>query len=761
MDHTGNPHVVAGNNALVARLKGADGSDIAFRIVAPGGKDRDWAVRYAALAEFQARHASSRAPGSIRVIRDAVSPTDAASFGGNPEGSGVGIVMEWIQGPTLHQAVDRAARTGNVAVIRALYSAFVRMWNDLVDLEFVHGDLTASNILVRPSGHLVCVDLDSASWRGSPLGPSGDGSPGYRHPTQHRDAEARDLYAALVMMVSLSVLADAPELRRSFGDEPSIRDGVLLFSAWDLAHVQSSPAIAEASKRVSGKVGGFLNGLIATSLGDVTDLIEACGSLPGVRMPAGVQLATRTHTSGWDATPFLERIRARYGDSWTEPGGDAGPPAPASRVPVQAPTLTSGHSWPTWDAPAPVESGGVTPGDIEELKAALSRNDETEVIRIWTHVSGEPLAALLAAQVEGVLAASYDRRILDEAKRRSDAGVVGLGGEAEARRIPLGPRARSVLRMARERLDVQDRLDRALAAGDREELTELAVSGRLVVLGETDRQSLQKVIQAIEWPVLVRAIVTDDDVLIDAAFDDELFGEDDALDSGVRDRVDLARARLRWLVQVRSALAKRQSGQLRNLLVEPPEGAADRLGLAERRRIRRMIEQERALSDLTETIESGDDAGVIAALNRVERAAARVEDRATWSAIQRVVERVSLIDSLLEASRQEPLDYGRIAELLPMVRTLGFEHNPRLGGSGLVQGLEGELTRMAHARRIQAAIARDNDLAIVTAAVPDPRDALALLTQEQRDRVAAAIWARRGTARSLGSHGEEALDSSP
>ncbi|HYI25343.1 MAG TPA: hypothetical protein VD767_08045, partial [Thermomicrobiales bacterium] len=84
---------------------------------------------------------------------------------------------------------------------------------------------------------------------------------------------------------------------------------------------------------------------------------------------------------------------------------------------------------------------------------------------------------------------------------------------------------------------------------------------------------------------------------------------------------------------------------------------------------------------------------------------------------------------------------------------LGLEQDPRLSRSDFIADLEEQLVRMAHVRRIQAAIARDNDIAIVTAAVPDPHNALELLAADERDRVAKAIRARRETARALGSRG--------
>jgi hypothetical protein len=55
---------------------------------------------------------------------------------------------------------------------------------------------------------------------------------------------------------------------------------------------------------------------------------------------------------------------------------------------------------------------------------------------------------------------------------------------------------------------------------------------------------------------------------------------------------------------------------------------------------------------------------------------------------------------------------------------LGLEHDPRLGDDNLVERLGQYVIKMAHVRRIRAAIARDNDVAIVSASVPDPRNAI-------------------------------------
>lgn len=743
LDKAGRPHVVAGNNALVARLRRADGGDVALRIVAPTGKKRDLAIRYAALAGFQESQALSRMPATIELVRGDLSLLDP---GGTAGDDGLfAVSMEWIAGPTLLQGVDRAAQTNNVEVIRALSAAFVQCWNDLQKVEFIHGDYTAQNLLVRSNGQLACVDLDGAAWSDAPFGPSGEGTPGYRHPTLFRDAALRDAFAALVIVTSLAVLADAPQLRSSYGDPPSTIDGALLFSAWDLADPSASRVFADAARRVTAPTRALLDGLQRACAGNAADVYDACALLPRIRISSAASMSTAVINSGWDVGPVVDRIRAHYSDAWRTGASDSGAsweiPGPS---PAREDDLPNASRWDAYATSAP---DAVTGDDIAELKTALKRNDEAEVVRVWARIGHDPLASLLAGDVEQVIAAGYDRRVLAESKRKRDGAVLAVAGEAHDRRIPLGPQARSIVRQAKERTAVRTELADALDQGNRQRLAELAVSGRLVVLGDADRQSLQQVLQAIEWPALQRAIQTDDDVLISAAFDDELFEGTRLLDDEIRERVDLARRRVQWLDEARSALAKRDTTTLRELLIDSPEGAPERLSGPERRRIRRSIERRQALIDLESAIREDDESAIIAALNRVERVGARISDRATWARVQHIVERVSLIDEFLSAAEAQPLDHGRIAQLIPALKALGLERDPRLGDDHLVERLEAHVIRMAHVRRIRAAIARDNDVAIVVAAVPDPRNALDMLSEQERDRVAAAIKARRNAER--------------
>ena len=756
LDHSGRPYVVEGDNALVARLARPDAADIALRIVASDGNasgsgngtGADWAVRYGALRGVDRAMLGRALPSGIEVLRHGpVLPAPAGS--GEADRPELAVVMEWIEGPTLLQAVDRAARAGKSSVLQALAAAVVDVVNALGDASFIHGDITASNLIVRSDGRIACVDLDTASWPDSPLGPSGRGTTGYRHPNEYADAAGRDLFALLTIYASLRILADDPDLRRSYGDPVSANDGVLLFSPWDLLDPGASACFREVDERVDADTLQFVDALRTACVSPVSDLARHLGVIPRFRQPASLSARLSETSSGWNLGTAVDRVKARFATPDATTSANPWRSAVELDQTLEHPSLSTHHpddTWTTWE-PAPPPSRprieDVTDDDRGRLLTALDRNNEPEIARLWARLKNDPVSSIQAGRVEAAFAAGYQRRLKDEAYRGRDGAVVALAEEAALRQLPLGSECRKLVRTARERLAIRASLDRALAENDRDQLAELAVSGKLVVLGDTDRPSLHRVLRAIEWPALMRAIDTDDDRLILEAFDPSVFGDMSDLDEAVRERIRLAERRVAWLAQVRAALKKRHVDDLSRHFTNPPAGGPERLSAPDRRRIRQAIERRVALEELGAVIRGDDDAAIIAALNRVERVGARVSDRFAWGVIQRVVERVSVIDDLIEAAEAKPIDYGRLAQLLPVVRALGLTNDPRLEGDFDIERLEAHVVRIAHVRRIRSALSRDNDVAIMVAAVPDPHGALDELTEEERDRVALAIRSRR------------------
>jgi hypothetical protein len=730
IDHNRLPVAVAGKDSVVFRLTGDDGAKIALRLPQQENGAGEWPVRYAALDAYDAGPLRRRLAPGYKVHRNAVSV--AAAEGDEIERL-TALVSNWIEGPTLLAAADRAARAGNVQILRALAMAVRDVANAMRQAGFVHGDLTASNLVVNKEGQLVLVDLDTASWPGSPLGTTGSGSPGYRHPTGAASTRLRDGFPILVMYASLMALAENPDRRRSWGDPVSTPDGVLLFTDWDLGAPDTSESIRDV-RRVSGREVARLLGAVQRVLDDGPESIERhLKVIPGLAPLAVIDPVPESTGNTWDLGAAVRRMRSRF---------DADPPrpqAPAEDLPVD--------EFATWATPTVVEPIDEPGKDVAELRAELKRaiagGREADVARLWLALGHDPVARTMGLEVEAVYAASLSARIERETRQGRDAMVVAIAAEAKQRHIPLPPEARAMVRRAKDRIEVRNRLDYALEADSRDDLAELAVSGQLVVLGDTDRRSLVRVLQALEWPLLQRALETDDDRMIVSAYDQELFEEAESLPPHVTARVTLARERLKWADRMRAALHQRLASEVVALHDSAPERAEAHLSAAERKRIHRLVEQQRALRNLAQAIQSNDEGEIVAALAIVERVGARLGEHFPWHAIRDVLERVSLIEDLIEAARATPIDHVRLAQLIPAARAIGLENDSRLSGDLALDVLQTKVIHAAHVRRVRLAIQRGDDRHIVWAALPDVYNVLDELTEPERDRIAQAIRSQR------------------
>jgi hypothetical protein len=254
-------------------------------------------------------------------------------------------------------------------------------------------------------------------------------------------------------------------------------------------------------------------------------------------------------------------------------------------------------------------------------------------------------------------------------------------------------------------------------------------------------------LRSLAWPHLERALERDDDIAMLGSYDPDLFGEDGALTPELRARIELARARVSWLEQVRAAVRRREVTVLRAALVKPPPGSEARLSRVERSRIARMTARDDAVERLAGALRDGPDSAIVDALRNVEAAGAPLPETLDWAAIRGVADRVTLADAIREAATADPPDFARLARLLPLARAAMAELPGSRQDELDFSQLEREMFQAAHLARLRDALANDDDAAIVAAAEPDPYGALARLTEVQRARVARALAAYRATPR--------------
>ncbi len=131
------------------------------------------------------------------------------------------LLMEWVEGKTLGEAVREATEVGSKAALQRLADNFTTLSLWLLAQDFAHGDLKHDNILVRSNGTMVLIDYDGMYVPGL-LGKQAEnkGVEEYQHPMRtlkHFDTNLDD-YAIAIIAAALVALAQSPELYKQFGE---------------------------------------------------------------------------------------------------------------------------------------------------------------------------------------------------------------------------------------------------------------------------------------------------------------------------------------------------------------------------------------------------------------------------------------------------------------------------------------------------------------------------------------------------------------
>ena len=729
-DRDGDALIRAGSSAMVACLEDSTGARFALRVANEFGSGIFWERHYRSMEETLPHSARNYFPRQITPMQGGI------TLVGRKMPS---VMMEWIEGPTLFQAIDRAAARGNQHVLDAISAALRDLSIGLRDSRITHGDLSPDNIMLRSNGDVVCVDLDTLEWPGARKRVHDVEEHAYRHPRRSGTPAHQDAFSLLVMFVSTMLLHDAPDLRQKFGQHSDEPNGALLFGVWDLRDVRNSEVMIAVRQRVSER-GRALLGLLQQAceaeafraqqlLDDAFDI----ANLPVLAEP-GVPAMPSILTSAQpepkpedlDIAAAVHKLRQLYGQSAPEqnrgPQGYADTwPEPKSPAEESRPPFT-----PLWDGePEPHAPAEVVKRPLERLTRRPLR-DTSKIL-----------------DDEARAAREVDREIVALARNHDDARILELQADAVSRNLVLDESTRRLIRLAQDRAQVRTRLEKALAINDRRELADLAVSGELALLGDTTRESLVKVLQALEWPSLLRALETDDDTLIMLWFDKEVFEDERSLPHAMRARIQLAQQRLKWLDDVREQLRLRNAEALEPLVTNEPEGGRQRLGSSERARVRELIDRRRALGELERSIRSGNTPRVVSALAVVEKTGAVIEDPILWRSVRRIVERADLVKAAIDAAAKNPPDDRSLAALVPLLKEHGIAHDPALRGEYSLDRLEAIIIRGAAVRRIRRGIDHDDDRAIRLAAFPDSTGALSLLTPAERERVEIARARKR------------------
>jgi hypothetical protein len=706
------PFRIAGNDAVVYRLENAAPGYVALRCFLTDKLDSAVLARYQRLSKdstLRRLRSSEHSPlvQFVHLFQEGLllPGPDFRSL------SEPVIAMEWIEGPTLIEAVDRASRQQEKRVLNALANSWLRAVAANRAVEFSHGSLTGQNVMVDLERGPVFVDYDTAWWPGAVSLSKAKPPAAYSHPRGVASApERRDDFAALLIYTSLRALAIEPSLREAFGDPPARTDGALLFAPSDLA----SPTRSKLFDRLKQLPDDEFQAVLGI-------LREACGS-------------------SVDAVPPID-------DAWQAARAaavelHATPPPPP--VAISAPPVAAEATWYDVVTRVPEETR------TADFIAAVIDRDATTVVELWPAVRQAPEVIPYAIQATNLAGEHVRLRVAKAIDSGNDDELIAAVEQAETLVIAVQPAARRAYRRALHQSDLRANLIEALEADDRQRLADMAASGELDELRGISRSAERLVRLAIKWQQLQKAIDLDSDELILASSLDELLPEQGYVSDEDKDRIALAQGRRRWLQNVRNALADRDAVGLADLFAAKPSDVDRLLGPSEKRRASRLIAQRRAAVRLREALATGDDRKLVDAMNEMESSGALLPSDLDWTSIQSVADRLSIVASIRRAANAIPPDYARLGRLLPAAREAFGVSQPYLGHGMDFAGLEFDVRRAAHTERLREALRSEDYNAILTAASPDPYGAIATLSHDEQGRVS-AVLARANAANPLKS----------
>lgn len=248
-------HVGNGQFAVVYRCRTVSGKDIAFRcLLLPPSQDA--AERATAVSDYLS--ALPKKPTSFVQYHFVSNAVYAANDWQ------AAYVMDWIDGITLHKAVQELVANEDRQGLRALADKTSRMVVEIQNAGIAHGDLHPENILVLPSAELRLVDYDSVYVPALSTRPClVVGPEGYAHPAYVTRSLVRpnnihmDTFAGLILVASLRMVSNDTALFHRFTREN------LLFSAEDIQNPLTSPAFAAAFSQLDAVVVALAHSLQA------------------------------------------------------------------------------------------------------------------------------------------------------------------------------------------------------------------------------------------------------------------------------------------------------------------------------------------------------------------------------------------------------------------------------------------------------------------------------------------------------------------
>ncbi len=117
-------------------------------------------IRY--QGEWRAMRCYTRCvPNIAEIYGDRYLPGELYVYTGIASGKWIDVVLvEWVDGVTLKERVERAVEEGDSQTLKIISDRFEILAKELLGCDWAHGDLTAENIMVTPELQIRLIDFD-------------------------------------------------------------------------------------------------------------------------------------------------------------------------------------------------------------------------------------------------------------------------------------------------------------------------------------------------------------------------------------------------------------------------------------------------------------------------------------------------------------------------------------------------------------------------------------------------------------------------
>ena len=727
----GQPYRTLGSDAVVYQLRQSNGKVLALRSWLADAVPAEVIERYRSLTRadtLRNLHAVENSPivSTIALIADGLLlEADDLRTETRPL-----VALDWVMGPTVLAAADRACKANDTGYLAALASSWRRSVLAANEVGFVHGNLTPDNGILRPKEGIAWIDYDTAWWPGAPSIPANGGTPGYAHPRPKLLApEDGDNFAAYLVYVSLRLLAVWPALRVEHGQPATVRSAALLFQKQDLANPDASPLFGKLRVVDDPLLRGLVGMLREFALAETTETPPFAEALEHAHR---LSLTLDSPSPPVPRTSRVSGVLSSAANAVRETAA-RGTDRLRSPLPIVRPTDDPDTS--TW----PEKQHTWRPEQLVPLLNAIRDRDIDLAEAEWASVSDLAGATALLPALEALRG-----RMMRATGDLSRSHLV-----------------RQVERDEEARVEARRRFANALDVDDRDALRDMALAGDLDLLDDLSDTSTKRVIATLAAVHLERAIASDDDLLIMDAWDPVVFGDESVLTPEQHDRVALALDRRAWLDDIRDAIRARDLGRIDKLQYDMPEHANERLSARESLRLLRLTDQREAVTQLRVAIFRENDGEVVQALHAVERLGAPIPDDMPWREITSVVNRYALVATIRGIVERAPIDLSRLGALLPQLKDASGGVYPNAGPSLDFEQMDLMVKRAAQISRLREVLQTGTDRSIVTCAYPDLYDVIPALDRSEQARIERAVASVNRALRRAGQVTSKSERSSP